>query len=165
MANKFLTVFEALGHYLKEIFGDSTTESHINAGIAVVTPIVSAVVELAGGPGASAAVVAGIAQLKSDYATLCAVVQGTVDVPNGTFFVSALVSSLSDNLSAILSDVGIKNGANFNKISAYVQFFLSEVKAIASQFAAQRPATALPQPVAPAAAPTAPAPVPPVLKI
>jgi hypothetical protein len=161
MSSKFATVFEAIGHYLKELFGDQSEESKVNAGLAVVTPIVTALVELLGGPGASAAVTAGLAQLKSDYATLCAVVQGATPLPGdgGASFVNALAASLEDNLNAILADVGVKNSQSFGKANGYATFFLSEVKAIASDFVSTTPA--LPQPVvppppAPAPAPTAP---------
>ena len=135
---KFDSFFSAIGHYMKEVFGDSTVEAKVNGTLTLLTPAVVELVNLAGGPGASAIVTAGIAQFKADYATLCAVTQGSFPAPGGNAasIVKGLITSLHDNLSAILSDSGVKNSANKDKISGYATFFLNEANAILDEIEA-----------------------------
>lgn len=149
---KFDSFFSAIGHYMKEVFGDSSVEAKVNGTLTLLTPAVVELVNLIGGPGASAIVTAGISQFKADYATLCAVTQGSFPAPGGNAagVVKGLLGSLQQNLTAILADSGVKNSANKDKISGYATFFLNEAEAIVEEIeAAEVPATkAAPAPVA-----------------
>lgn len=141
---KFDSFFSAIGHYMKEVFGDSSVEAKVNGTLTLLTPAVVELVNLIGGPGASAIVTAGISQFKADYATLCAVTQGSFPAPGGNAagVVKGLLGSLQQNLTAILADSGVKNSANKDKISGYATFFLNEAEAIVEEIeAAEVPAT------------------------
>ena len=147
---KFDSFFSAFGHYLKEVFGDQNVEAKVSGTLTLLTPAVVALVNLAGGPGASAIVQAGISQFKADYATLCAVTQGSFPAPGGNAAVTVkgLIESLSQNLQAILADAGVKNSQHSAQISSYATFFLNEAEAILTELEG----TNAPAKVAPAVA-------------
>lgn len=168
---KFDSLFSAIGHYMKEVFGDHSIESKVSGTLTLLTPAVVALVNLTGGPGASAIVNAGLSQFKADYATLCAVTQGSFPAPGGNAAstVQGLIESLKQNLTAILTDVGVKNSQHASSISSYATFFLNEAEAILSELgggsttAKIPPVTQMPSPAGTASSATAAAPIPAVL--
>lgn len=147
---KFDSFFSAFGHYLKELFGDQTIEARVSGTLTLLTPAVVELVNLAGGPGASALVSAGISQFKSDYATLCAITQSSFPASGGSAasVVKGLIGSLKENLTAILADTGVKNSANKDRISGYATFFMNEAEAILSELETAAPAKSAPAPAA-----------------
>lgn len=170
---KFDSFFSAVAHFLKEVFGDQSVESKVNGTLTLLTPAVIALVNLAGGSSASALVNAGLSQFKADYATLCAVTQGSFPAPGGNAAstVKGLIESLKGNLSAILTDAGIKNSQHSASISSYATFFFNEAEAILTELEGQDalpvakipPVTQMPSPAGIATNATAAAPIPAVL--
>ena len=154
---KFASFFSAVGHYMKEVFGDQSVEAKVSGTLTLLTPAVVELVNLAGGPGASALVTAGIAQFKADYATLCAITQGSFPAPGGSAasIVKGLIGSLQQNLTAILADAGVKNSEHKDRISGYATFFLNEADAILEEIEAAPAPKAAPAPVAQMPTPTA----------
>lgn len=157
---KFDSYFSAVGHFLKELFGNASVEKTVNATLPLITNTILALIEVLT-PGASPAVQAGIAQLQADYSSLCAIVQGAFPAPgsSATVILQQILASLSNNLNAILQDVGVKNSISFDKISAFAKFLLNEFSAILAEVSGTPapPQPVLPQPPVPSA--SAPIPI------
>jgi hypothetical protein len=141
----FKSFFEKVGSVLEKFFGSSSTEQKIQGALTVVGAAIVTITSLAAGPAASAAVSGIIKMVQTDYATFCAVVQQGTPVPGSTAATAATtaLNSLKANLTALLSDAGVKNSANATKIADEVTTIVNELEAIE--------AAIVPAPVAPAA--------------
>lgn len=124
--------FETVGSFIKKIFGSTTVQQTIRGTMAVLTPVIVEIVQLALGPVAGTAAEDILSQIQSDYGTLAAIVSGATSNSSTSTIttINNLVASLKSNLAALLSDAGVKNSAHFATIQQNVDFFLNEIGAV-----------------------------------
>lgn len=142
----FKTFFGKIGSVLEKFFGSSSTEQKVQGALTLVGAALVTVVGLTAGPAASAEVSNILKIVQTDYATFCSVVQQGTPAPGSTLAVAAKLSldSLKANLTAILSDAGVKNSANAAKIESEVATIVNELEAIEAAFVPAAPAVAAP---------------------
>jgi hypothetical protein len=129
---KFKSFFEAVGSELEKLFGSAGFEQKVVAVISYAAPIVETIAQLAGGPAASALVTNIINAIKTDLATVSAVVQGgtvAAGTPTATTVETAL-KSIQTNLASLLSAADIKSSAKAGEITTYVNLLSGEVNAL-----------------------------------
>jgi hypothetical protein len=126
------TFFEKVGAEIEKLFGGPTSlAQQVQAVITYVAPLVNTIVVLA--DPAIAPLVAGvIAIVQADLATVSVVVQGATPTPGSTVAqtLTTALGSIKNNLSGLLTDAGVKNSANFAKISSIASLVMAEADAI-----------------------------------
>ena len=126
------SVFEKIGAEIEKLFGGTASvEQKVQAAITFVAPLVNTVVVLAD-PAIAPTVAKVISTVQADLALVSTVVQEATPVPGSSAATTATTSlnSVKTNLSELLTDSGVKNSANFTKISAAVNLIVGEVEAV-----------------------------------
>jgi len=134
------SVFEKAGAEIEKLFGGSASvEQKVQATITFVAPLVNTVVVLAD-PAIAPTVAKVISTVQADLALVSTVVQGATPAPGSSAATTATtaLNSVKTNLSELLTDSGVKNSANFSKISAAVNLIIAEVEAVLSGLSAKK---------------------------
>jgi hypothetical protein len=134
------SVFEKVGAEIEKLFGGSASvEQKVQATITFVAPLVNTVVVLAD-PAIAPTVAKVISTVQADLALVSTVVQGATPAPGSSAATTATtaLNSVKTNLSELLTDSGVKNSANFSKISAAVNLIIAEVEAVLSGLSAKK---------------------------
>src|ERR1700685_58577 len=142
--------FEAIGKEIEAVFGSTTTSQKIQGAVTLIGAAVVTVTNLIAGPAASALVSGILKQIQADYATIATVVQQSTPTSTTTAItaVQLATASLKANLTALLTDAGVKSAASFTAIQNEATTILNEIEAIEAAFA---PAATSPSTTAPAA--------------
>jgi hypothetical protein len=132
----FKSFFDKVGSVLEKFFGSSSVEQKIQGALTVVGAAITTISGLAAGPAASAEVSNILKMVQTDYATFCAIVQDGTPAPGSTPATAATtaLNSLKTNLTAILTDAGVKNSADATKIQNEVTTIINELEAIEASF-------------------------------
>src|SRR5271154_1333755 len=128
----FKSFFSSIGSFLEKFFGSASTEQKINGALTVVGAAIVTITGLAGGPAASAVASNVLKMIQTDYATFCAVVQQGTSAPGSTLATAATTAldSLKANLTALLTEVGVKDPANATKVQNEVTTIINELEEI-----------------------------------
>lgn len=122
----------------KKLFGSTKWEQTATSVITYVAPLVETIVGLAAGGPAEALVTSVVNIVKSDLATVSAIVSGATETPAGTALVAVknALSSIQTNLGSVLSDADVKNSAKYADITSVVNLIVGEVEAVLSNIPA-----------------------------
>lgn len=139
----FKSFFEKVGAELEKLFGGTASiEQRIQSVITYVAPLVNTIVTLAD-PAVAPIVAKIIATVQADLAAVSTVVQeGTAAAGStGAQTATTALNSIKANLGTLLTDSGVKNAANFAKISAAANLIIGEIEAVLSELTTGASAT------------------------
>jgi len=125
------TFFAKVEAEAKKLFGSTTWEKTVTSVVTYTAPIAETLIGLAAGQPAEALVAEGVTILKSDLATVSAVVSGATTTPSATGLatvVSAL-NSIKTNLSGLLTAAEVKNSKTSSAITSTVNLIVGEMDA------------------------------------
>lgn len=143
MANPVITFFEKIGGVFKKLFGSSATwEQTALATIKYVAPLVETLVSLTAGPAVGTVVANVINEVKADLATLYTIAQQGAVVAGTSTATTAInaLTSINDNMAALLADSGVKNSAKVADIEATANLVTGETNALLTNLAAPQAA-------------------------
>lgn len=148
----FKTFFEKVVAEFEKLFKTASWEQTAQSVITYAAPLVENLIGLVAGGPAEALVTGVVNIIKSDLATLSAVVTGaSAALPAAATDIQvaeAALTSIQNNLSAILQSAEVKSAATAAKVTSVVNTILGEVQALLgsiSTAANHAPATAAPK--------------------
>lgn len=137
--------FSKVGQEIEKLFGGkASVEQKVQAVITYIAPLVNTIVTLAD-PAIAPLVSGVISTVQADLATVSTIVQAGTAVPGSTGSQSIItaLTSVKNNFATLLADAGVKNSANFSKISAAANLIIGETEAVVSELASSTVATGL----------------------
>ena len=130
----FSTFFHKIEDAFKSIFGSSNWEKTASTTIAVIAPLVEAIVTSTAGEADAAQVVRVVTEVQADLGVvsslLAAVSAGTTTSADAAQKISAVLIAIEQNLQGLLAAGHIKNPQTLAKVQSIVTTVVGEVSAI-----------------------------------
>jgi hypothetical protein len=129
---KFNSFFHAFGSELERLFGNASYAQKAAAVINYAAPVVEMIVQDVAGTDAEKEAESIIETIKTDLATVSALVQGGTPDAGSTVWASLkkALDSAKANLTSILQLAAIKNHAKVDKITSGVNLVVGELDAL-----------------------------------